>query len=128
MKKPKTENKTKLTLKTLIEDSQKLDSLCKISFPMKTAYWLQRILSRVKSEIADFNVVRENLIKELGQKDENGEFRVKDENLEDFYAKLKELQAVEVDLGFDKIDLSSLGNSMNIQPELLLDWVFTFEE
>lgn len=110
-------------LKKILDDGKSLGELCQVRLPIKVSYWLKRIETSCKTHVQDYNVTREDLIKKLGEENENGEFTVKPENIKEFYDELEKLQKIEVDLGFDHIEISALGD-IQIEPALLLEWIF----
>jgi D-lyxose ketol-isomerase len=116
----------KISISQMLESLEGLELLSKVKLPVKTSYWINRISTKVNAELKVFQEQRDILIKEFGEekKDRKGIFEVKPENSEEYQKKVKELTAIEVELGFDKIKISDLGG-IPIEPECMIDWVFT---
>lgn len=120
-----TKNTVKIKLIDLLNDSRKLDDLCKIELPIKTSYWLNRINDKVKSEVKSYIRTKDMLIERLGE-EKDGTIEVKKDNLKEFYDEDKKLTDVEIELEINQINLSDLGDR-NIKPELILSWVFKLD-
>jgi hypothetical protein len=101
--------------------------------PVKTKYWMSRLINKIDSELKSYEEVRVGLIKEFGKEklDEEGkpegfEIDMKDkEKSEAFYKKFSELQDQEIELEFTKIKIEELEGSEGVTIQLLmqLDWL-----
>ena len=88
-----------------------MGQVLKKEFPVKTSYWLSRILRRLQSEMVDFNQQRHALLEKYGAKDEKGQFIIVagqvqlGENAQVFAQAYSELAEIEIDVGFHPLVL-----------------------
>lgn len=115
----------KVKLKQVLEGETALAKLSEMKLPIKVSYRIKRIIDKVIPEIKAYNEKRNELFEELGKENEDKTRSILPENLETFRAKIKELEEVEVELNFEKIKLTDLGDAMYIEPNLLVDFVFS---
>lgn len=89
--------------------------------PMKTRYWLGRLLDAAVSEIKTIEKHRNELVKRHA----DGADRVPADKVEAFQAEFEELLAVEIDLPDVSINLDDLGDKSNLNAiDLMsLDWI-----
>lgn len=84
-----------------------MDQVLKKQFPIKTSYWLARILRKIQSELTDFNRLRQTLLEKYGEKDpKTGRLAVINgavdlgKNMAAFQKDYAELAEIELDIGF----------------------------
>lgn len=89
-----------------------LSKLLTKELPVKTAYTLGKLFNKVKSELQQYYLHRDNLIKKYGkEKNEQHVIEANDkEATEKFIKDNDELLSVEVDINYEPIDLPSLGD------------------
>lgn len=83
-----------------------LQKVTSLELPVKTGYWLEKILKAATLVFEGYNAQRIQLIQRLGVKQDDGNFTVPDDKLEEFNKELTSLDhAVElpIDEGF-KLD------------------------
>lgn len=108
---------------TKIEESV-LVQLQDINFPVKVSYKIKRLIDKLAPILKTYDEKRNDLIKELGEKQEDGSTKITDiEKIKLFYEKLNELLSTEEEVEFDKIKVEELGD-IAVSSKLLLDFVF----
>ena len=103
-------------LETIISSADVLRSLAQKSLKGKTAYRVSKLLRELETEFTIFNETRAEIIKKYGEKDENdelkvnenGEYTIKSEHLNDFYTEVNDLIKNEVEINANKIPLADL--------------------
>ena len=113
----------KVTLEKAIVAEKALKDLSETRLPIKTAYTIGKMLRLIAPESAAFNKQRNDLILELGEKDEGADTVTIKPNTPawtEFTEKLQELIAVEVELaGVKPILLSAFGTA-ELTPNMIL--------
>jgi len=95
-----------------------LNSLKSQKLPAKTAFALKGIQKRIDEELAKYEEVRQELLKNHGKKDEAGELVLDEhknvllENQEDFITEFNELVNTEIEIG--TFSLASLGDKVEL--------------
>jgi hypothetical protein len=97
--------------------------------PVKVSYRIKRLIDKLNPITKVYDEKRVELIKEYGDKvvdEKTGEenTQVKDpEKIKQFMEKVNELQSVEEEVEFDKIDIEELGD-VKIAPKDLVAFLF----
>jgi hypothetical protein len=93
-----------------------LTAFLKEKLPLKASYRLSKVLKQISSELADLESERQKLIREYGDVDEtNNEIAIKDEaKLIQFRIEFTELLKEEIELNYDPISLSELGDNIQL--------------
>lgn len=121
-----------MKLNVLIQSQVALANLLQLKLPMKTAYKISKLISKIHPEVRLYEEQRVKLVKELGYEIEGkkDQYQVHDENVPQFQEKMNELGDVEVsidfapDKPFEKIKLAELGNSeIQAQDLFILQWL-----
>lgn len=114
----------KIKLREVLEAAGSFQVLQNKEVPIKVAYRLKRLANKLQSDINLYSENRNELIKKLGEKQKDGTFKVVDpEKLEELSNQTKELLNEEIEVEFNKIKLSELGD-IKIEPNSLIEWVF----
>lgn len=103
---------------TLLNNTELLQKLAGTKLKAKLAWSISRLLKAAETEIQSFNDTRINLIKQYGEKDENGELitdengncKIPEESLKEFSAQLNELVNTEVEINANKLSIDDLEN------------------
>lgn len=102
----------KLTLKELLQNVESLGKLLNKELPVKTAYRLGKLSKALQSELDQFNLTRNNLIKKYG-KEKDGQYQIDPDDkeaLEKFNKEIEELLSVEINIDvYDPISVDELG-------------------
>lgn len=109
-----------------LKDSQlALVKLSKFKLPVKTAYWISRLINKVNSEIKEGEKERFELIKKFGEltNKKTNSWTVTEEHLIEYQEAITKRDEKELDFDFEPIKLSSLGE-IPIEPEALPSWAF----
>ena len=107
-----------VTLKNIVESADIMRELSQKSLKGRVAFRVARLLRELEKEFTLFNEKRVDLIKEYGEKDENGELKTDDkgnvnlaqDKLNEFYKRMEDLLATEVEINAEKIDINDLGD------------------
>jgi len=99
----------KLTLGDIHLCIPPLEKLYNTNLPVKTAYWLSRAIDSLEREKKNIETQRVNLIKKIGDEQENGDFVVPPKKIEEFNKEFLELLSVEVpEFKFNPISIDLL--------------------
>lgn len=102
-----------LKLKQIIESVDSLSKLLNKELPVKTAYRLGRLTKTIQSELEQFNLTRNNLIKKYG-KEKDGQYQIDPEDkptLNKFNNEIDDLLSVEVEIdAYEPISIDELGD------------------
>lgn len=102
----------KATLKDILQNVESLGKLLNKELPVKTAYRLGRLSKALQSELDQFNITRNNLIKKYG-KEKEGQYQIDPEDkeaMEKFNKEIEELLAIEIHIdAYDPIPVDDLG-------------------
>jgi seryl-tRNA synthetase len=101
-----------LKLKEILQNIDSIGKLLNKELPVKTAYRLGRLSKALQSELDQFNLTRNNLIKKYG-KEKDGQYQIDPDDktaLEKFNAEIEELLAVDIKIdNYDPITVDELG-------------------
>jgi hypothetical protein len=82
------------------------------------------LVDKINPIVETYNQKRNDLIMELGEKQEDGSTKVVDpDKVKEFSEKLMELLTVEEEIDYTKIKVDELGD-VKIEPAKLVDFVF----
>lgn len=103
----------KATLKEILQNVESLSKLLNKELPVKTAYRLGRLSKVLQSELDQFNLTRNNLIKKYG-KEKDGQYQIEPDDkeaLEKFNKEIEELLTVEINIdSYNPINVDDLGD------------------
>lgn len=124
-------------LRNIVESIDVLSKLAQKPMKAKLAYNVGRMLKQVENEMNSFNTTRMDLIKKYGEKDENGElivyddnnYRVSQESVQEFNDEFNELIASTIELNANKINFEDL-EELDFTPQemVLLEPFIEIEE
>lgn len=100
----------KFTLKELKDIQDSLARILDARLPARVGYRMTKFSKRVIEELQDMINARDKIIKKLGERKEDGNWKVKPENLAKFQDELEELWKEEIELPFMKIKISEIEN------------------
>lgn len=117
---------TNLQIENIVTNSA-VQTATKKSLPVKTSYWLAKILDKVSKEYKYFMDAKIELGKKYGKKDEKGEVIIDKAtgniNIEDFtgfQTALKELLELEIEIDIDPITLPEENLTFTVEEMLVL--------
>lgn len=117
----------KVTLKQILDSQQPIARLMDLKLPPATAFRLGRIVSKLDSELSVYNDQRLKIVQEFGEPMEDGmNFKIKDENIDEFNKQMNELISVEIDVEITPIsieELSAGGNTVTARDLLAAEWL-----
>ncbi len=112
----------KLKLKDVIAIDKSLAALLDKELPVKPAFKLSKFLTGIKTDVQAFSEQQGKLAEKLGKPgEEDGQFIVPKENLEEYTNELKGLMEVEIDIPYEPISIDDLGDDIQISPRVLSD-------
>lgn len=123
-KKSKGETMIKIKLEEIREIVPGIGSILMDHLPIKASYWISKLAKKMDKEFKHFEEARMILIKKYGEVDEKGELVIKDnqyifKDRESFDKEFTELRATEIEIDFNPIPLSMLGECQ-VTPASLL--------
>lgn len=102
-----------ISLKELLESVDSLSKLINKELPVKAAYRLGRLTKAVRSELDQFNLTRNTLLKKYG-KEKDGQYQIDTEDKkaqESFNKEIDELLNLEIKINdYEKISIEELGD------------------
>lgn len=114
----------KVKLSQIVNSIEQFKSLQQIKLPIKIAYKIARLVNKLQPEIDTFDKKRNELIMELGTKNEDETTSVKPDKLKEFTEKYNELLDIDVEIDwFTPIKIEELGD-ISIEVKNLPDWIF----
>lgn len=107
-----------VTIAQLLNSIDVLQKLAKMQLKAKLAWSVARLLKAADAEIQDFNNTRLDLIRKYGEKDENeqlitdenGNCKIKPDEISNFTNELTELTASEIEINANKIHINDIEN------------------
>lgn len=126
----------KFTNRKLLGMTATLNVISGKSLPIKASYAIAKNLTKIQSELDIFNKERTKLVDKFCKKDENGKpvikngnFEVKQENLEEWNKNMNELLKIEVEIEPYKFSLNVFeGKDYELTPSELMAIDFMIEE
>lgn len=112
-----------IKLKSIIENKENIKALCSVKLPIKISYSINKISSKIDKELEIYENTRINLLNKLGDKLEDNSYKIKSENIDEWTKEIELLTNQDVDIDFQKILISDLGD-IEIEPKLLINWIF----
>ncbi len=114
-------------LVTLINSKEALQKLIEKELPVKTAFKLNKVVKLISPELENFEEQRVKLIKKYGTSDQDNNITVSPNNLDEFGAQLNDLLNMDVNINFEPISLSELGD-VTISTKDLLNLEYLIKE
>ena len=116
-----------IKLNEVLNSMDTMQKLATQKFKSKTAFQIARILKKLDEEIKIFNDTRAALIQKYGERDENGELKVDDNNnctiqkeaLENFNQELSDLLNTTIEINADKINIDDLSEGSFTPSEII---------
>lgn len=93
----------KVTYNQILSAREALGKLSDKPLPMKEAVSLARLIKKLNGELEVFNGKQRELFEKYGKADENGGYRIEEENQAAFSSQLQELLDVEIDVDVQKV-------------------------
>lgn len=111
-------------LEYVIGSLKGLNELVEQKIPTKISYRINKLVKKLSPEVDSFNKVKNDLIIELGEKQEDGSHTIKDpEKMKEFLTKIQEVLNETIEVDFELIKVEDLGD-VTIAPKELPMWMF----
>ncbi|MGL5559199.1 MAG: DUF1617 family protein [Paraclostridium dentum] len=127
----------KLTNRKIVNDSNFLGTLTNMQLPIKVSYAIAKNVSKIEKELELYNKEKQKLIDKYCIKDEKGnnkidennQFKIADENLDDWNKSINELLDIEIEIDTHKFNINDLLNSnLDMTPSELMLIDYMIEE
>jgi hypothetical protein len=115
----------KLKLGQLIDARGALRAIGAERLPVKLAYRIQRNMRKIDIELREVDEANLKLIRELGEKQPDGNWHVKPENLDAFRDAMKALRDEDIEIDIRAVSIDEL--PVDVAPLTLMDLDFMFE-
>lgn len=114
----------KVSLNEVVSNIGNIKDLQEVKLPVKISYKIMRLVNKLDPILKSYNAKRDELIKEFGEENEDGNFQVKDpKKLKLFAEKLSELLTTPDEIDFEPISIDDLGN-IELPAKLLVGFIF----
>ncbi len=126
--------KHQIKLQELPNIINNLNIIAEKDIPIKLSYKLSKLNKKLQEEQKYYEEQNIKIINKYGEKDDNGELKVNQENnsipiimdkIQDFQKEMTELNELEFEVEFDPIKIEEFG-SINISPNSILHLVDKF--
>ena len=107
-----------------------LQKLASVELPLKLLYSVSRLLDKIEPEMTFYNSERDKLIIKYGEREDDGAFKIKQENMAEFEREMNDLFMIDVTLDVQPIVLPMLdGVKMSYNEMKALEYCgVTFDE
>lgn len=82
-----------------------LDKLTALELPAKESFKVVKLLMEIEPHVQNFHIQRNNLLAKFGESKDGKEYQIKLENKDEFIKELKDLEDIEIELKFEKINM-----------------------
>jgi len=117
----------KITIKQLLDSVTPLNEIITLDFPVKYSFRLAKLAKSLTADLEMATEKDQSLISKYGTQDEEneGQWKIDQENIEEFSKQRSELMSEEIEIDFEPISLSDVGD-ISIKPKdlMLLDSFF----
>lgn len=100
----------KTKVRKLLEIKSSLEKLVSLDVPIKTAFKIGNSIKNFNNEYAAFEDSKMKLFKKYGEENEDGNLKIKEENIEKFKKELEDLMDIEINIKVPKVTLKELGD------------------
>jgi hypothetical protein len=97
-----------------------LIKLLEKEIPIKSAWKLNKLVKEFDKELQEIEEFRVGLVKKLGVADEEGNVQVPEGAMKQFVDEFNELLVAEVEIGYEPIEIDSIGDIQVSAKELLI--------
>ena len=91
----------------LVQAVGNLDKLATLELSAKESFKVVKLLMEIEPHIQNYNTQRNKLLVKFGESTDGKEYQIKSENKDKFIEELKDLEEIEIELKFDKINIPS---------------------
>ena len=121
----------KLTNKEIIEKVGMLGEISNRKLPVKVSYAIGKNISKIESELKHYNKEREKIVDKYCEKDEEGNFKIengnyviKENEIENWNKDMKDLQEIVVEIEAHKFNIDLLnGYDMTASEMMCIDFM-----
>ena len=118
----------KVTLNQVVNSQEVFQKLLSEKFPIKLAYQIQKNFRAIEPELKQYESTRQGLITgKYGTKQEDGNWKVETEQMEDYVKELTDLLSLEINFDFNKVKLPDT-YEMTSGEVYVLEWFLNFDE
>jgi hypothetical protein len=109
-KKEEKADSKRYTLRQIWNAQAAINKLASADMPVKSAYWVHKLLKRLMAELEEINTQRESLVKKLGVEQADRTFAVQQDKLGEFLTEFNALLDTEIKLDVRAIAFESVEN------------------
>ena len=116
----------KIKNEVLVSSIDVLSKVTSMELPIKLSYAFSKNIIKIDRELTAYNKEREKLINKYGEKDKEGNLKIKKDGTinildsDNFNKDLKEILEIETDVDIHTIDLENINADINIAPGELM--------
>ena len=89
----------------LVNAVDNLDKLTTLELPAKESFKVVKLLMEIEPHIHNYHAQRNKLLAKFGESEDGKEYQIKAENKDKFIKELKDLEDIEIELKFEKINI-----------------------
>lgn len=90
----------------LVNAVDNLDKLSVLELPAKESFKVIKLLTDIDPHIKNYHTQRNKLLAKYGESTDGTTYNIKAENKESFIKELQDLEDIEIELKFDKINIA----------------------
>jgi hypothetical protein len=94
-----------MKLLKIVQAVDNLDKLTILELPAKESFKVLNLLMEIEPHIQNYHTQRNKLLAKYGESTDGKEYQIKIENKDKFIAELKDLEDIEIELKFEKINI-----------------------
>lgn len=114
-----------VSLNEVVSSVEGLKALLEVKLPIKIAYRIRKLVNNgLERELKNYDEARNKLICDLGEKQEDGTFSIKDpEKLKEFAKSMEELLTTKVEFDWELLKIEDLGE-VQLASKDIVSWLF----
>lgn len=119
----------KLNTKDALSSIQSLRMLGQKNLPMQVSITIAGNIRAFRDVSEEYEKRRKVLVESMGEKDEQGNMTVKEENLDAFQGEMESLLNEPVEISVKTVSLGDFPEGFDVEPNMLVDlgWLITME-
>ncbi len=82
-----------------------LDKLAVLELPARESFKVLNLLTEIEPHIKNYHTQRNKLLAKFGESEDGSSYQIKAENKDKFIAELRDLEEIEIELTFEKINI-----------------------
>ncbi len=99
--------------------SESLKGLSNLLLPARESIKISRYQRKIKPFVEEYLIEKDKIVIGCGNPQEDGTYKIPQENITEYNSKMKELNDIDVDIDFSDVEKIKLNGELNIQPSVL---------